>query len=79
MIEYNVHNVADNKEFKIACDKIESNIKNLSIESTLIDVDGSIIRTYNSDNGKIKVYNDYEVDAVYIDSEINLDGLFQRT
>ena len=45
----------------------------------MIDVDGSIIRTYNSDNGKIKVYNDYEVDAVYIDSEINLDGLFQRT
>lgn len=22
---------------------------------------------------KIKVYNDYEVDAVYIDSEVNLD------
>ena len=78
MIKYNVHNVADNKKFKMACDKIESNIKDLSIE-TLIDVDGSIIRTYNSDNGRIEVYNDYEVDAVYIDSEINLDGLFQRT
>ena len=26
-------------------------------------------------DGKIKVYNDYEVDAVYADSDINLENL----
>ncbi|MBP3505093.1 MAG: hypothetical protein J6K43_01635 [Lachnospiraceae bacterium] len=76
MFKYNIHNTADNGKFKAACEKIESSIKDLNIEKPLVDVDGSIIQIYNSGNDKIKVYNDYEVDAVYIDSEVNLDKLF---
>lgn len=76
MFEYNIHKQADNGKFKDACKKIENNIKDLNIEKPLIDVDGSIIQIYKSGNDEIKVYNDYEVDAVYIDSEVNLDKLF---
>lgn len=76
MFKYNIHKEADNSKFKDACKKIENGIKGLKTEEPLIDVDGSVIQIYNSKNGKIKVYNDYEVDAVYIDSEINLDRLF---
>lgn len=75
MFKYNIHKEADNSKFEAACKKIENGIKDLNIEETLIDVDGSVIRIYNSGNDKIKVYNDYEVDAVYIDSEVNLDKL----
>lgn len=75
MFKYNIHKEADNSKFEDVCKKIENGIKDLNIEETLIDVDGSVIRIYNSGNDKIKVYNDYEVDAVYIDSEVNLDKL----
>lgn len=78
MFKYNIYNMADNTKFKMACNKIESSIKNLNIEKPLVDVDGSMIQIYNSDDGKIKVYNDYEVDAVYIDSEVYLDKLFHE-
>jgi hypothetical protein len=75
---YNISKSADNKIFEDICKKIEnSNIK-LSPEDPLVDVDGSIIQIYNDDGGKkVKVFNDYEVDAVYVDSDINLDNLFK--
>lgn len=57
----------------------ENNIKDLNAEKPLIDVDGSVIQIYYRGKDKIKVYNDYEVDAVYIDSEVNLDVLFHNT
>ncbi len=76
MFKYNIHKEADNEKFKYTCRKIENGIKDLNIENLLIDVDGSVIQIYNSGNNKIKVYNDYEVDAVYVDSEVNLDKLF---
>ena len=73
MFKYNIYKEADNSKFEAVCMKIENGIKGLDIEKPLIDVDGSVIQIYNSGNHKIKVYNDYEVDAVYIDSEVNLD------
>lgn len=76
MFKYNIHKEADNSKFEEACKKIENSIKDLNVEKPLIDVDGSVIQIYSSGNDKIKVYNDYEVDAVYIDSEVNIDELF---
>ena len=79
MFKYNIHKEADNSKYKAACVAIESNIENLNIEKPLVDVDGSMIQIYSSGNKRIKVYNDYEVDAVYIDSDINLDDLFKAS
>lgn len=76
MFEYNICKEANNEKFNSACKLIEENIIGLNAEKPLVDVDGSMIQIYNCVDGKIKVYNDYEVDAVYINSEIKLDSIF---
>lgn len=74
---YNIEKFADNESFLRACDKIEKQgIMGLEKRKLLIDVDGSLIQIYLIPNGEIKVMNDYEVDAVYIDSDIDLSALF---
>lgn len=50
---------------------------NLIANEPIIDVDGTIIQKYTSPNGNIMVSNDYEIDAVYIDSEVNLDDIIK--
>ena len=63
-------------EFKKACSKIESAFPNFKKNKLLIDVDGSTIQTYTKDNKDIDVYDDYDVGAVFVKSEINLDKIF---
>ena len=75
MFEYNVSKVADNNIFLEVCHKIEKEINDLNKKNKLIDVDGTIIQIYESPKGKIKVYNDYEVDAVYVESDLSLSGI----
>lgn len=75
MFSYNVSKNADEKTFVSICSSIESNINIEKKEKCLIDVDGSQIQMYKTTDGQIKVYNDYEVDAVYIDSEVSLEKI----
>lgn len=76
MFAYNFSKKADNLKFKEVCEIIENSSISIFKEELLIDVDGSVIQIYNVKSGKIKVFNDYEVDAVYIDSDVCLDELF---
>ena len=74
MFSYNVFFSADNEMFLTVCQNIEMQIKNIEKEKMIIDVDGSLIQKYVTCDGRIiKVFNDYDVDAVYVDSEIELD------
>lgn len=75
MFSYNIAKNADNKAFEDICTLIESKVTNIKKEKVLEDVEGTQIQIYNASGGKIKVYNDYEVDAVYIDSEIDLKDI----
>ncbi len=75
MFTYNISKTANSKDFKRACSAIESKLKGVEKEELLTDIDGTQIQIYNTKDGKIKVYNDYEVDAVYADSEVNLTGI----
>lgn len=75
MYSYNISKNADRKAFDEVCGLIETKYKGLKKERLLIDVDGTQIQIYNAPDGKIKVYNDYEVDAVYIDSDIELTDI----
>ena len=72
MFSYNISTEASEKDFKKACEKIENEFAHIKKENILEDVDGSLIQIYTTPNGKIKVFNDYEVDAVYIDSDVEL-------
>lgn len=75
MFAYNIAKTADGVAFKNACALIERGVAEIKKEDVLVDVDGSVIQVYTTPHGKIKVANDLEVDAVYADSEINLDAL----
>lgn len=75
MYSYNISKFADNNAFQKACRLIESRLSAVEKEKLLEDVDGTQIQIYDTANGEIKVVNDYEVDAVYVDSDINLDKI----
>ena len=75
MFSYNVSKNADKKAFDSICSCIEATISIEKKENCLKDVDGSLIQIYKTTSGQIKVCNDYEVDAVYVDSEVNLDKI----
>ena len=77
MFSYTISKEADNKAFMRTCALIEDNFKEISKEKMLIDVDGSIYQKYHTPQGIIEVSNDYNIDAVYIDSEINLNHIFK--
>ena len=75
MFSYTIEKSANARAFARTCRMIESNFSGIRKEPLLEDVDGTTIQVYRHNGKKIKVYNDYEVDAVYIDSEIELKNV----
>jgi len=75
VFSYNIAKTANLESFEKACATIEAKLKGIKKEKQLVDVDGSQIQIYTSSEGKIKIYNDYEVDAVYIDSDVDLKNI----
>ena len=72
MFDYTVYQNNSTDEFKKACNKIKEAFPNATIQKLLVDVDGSTIQTFTQDGKDIDVYDDYEVGAVYVKSEIEL-------
>lgn len=75
MYSYNISKKADQKAFNRACSLVESIYKDLIKGILIEDVDGTQIQIYALQAGEIKVFNDYEVDAVYIDSDVELGNI----
>ena len=76
MFSYNIAKNADKKAFDKACSLIESELRGIQKERILEDVDGTLIQVYKTADGKsIKVFNDFEVDAVYVDSDVNIPSM----
>ena len=79
MFTYNVAPSFDNKIFAKTCSIIKSKIKEIKKEKLFVDVlDGTQIKTFETNRGKIKVYNDYDVGAVYVDSEFDLKEIIKQ-
>lgn len=72
MNSYNIAPMVSEQVFFSVCRTIEAAGVVKKKERLLIDVDGTMIQIYHARGGLIKVFNDYEVDAVYVDSEIGL-------
>lgn len=68
---------ANNDVFKKTCSAIERNITGIKKDELLTDVDGSAIQKYKVGSKEIVVQNDFEVDAVYVDSDIDLNGVIK--
>lgn len=77
MFGYTISFETSEKKFYEVCQLLESRFEAEKIKKLklLEDVDGSLIQVYIVTNKKIKVVNDYDVDAVYIDSEIDLSKI----
>lgn len=75
---YNISANANEKDFLTCCKLIEKGLPNITKEELLIDVDGSLIQIYHYFGKEIAVHDDYYVDAVYVDSNINLEEVIEK-
>lgn len=75
---YNINESANEEDFFVCCKLIEKNLPGVKKEKLLIDVDGSLIQIYHYANKKIVIFDDYYVDAVYINSNVKLDAIIGR-
>ena len=75
---YNIEKFADEKAFVRACSMIEAGVSNITKEKLLEDVDGTLIQIYKVAGGEIVVFNDYEIDAVFVDSDVDLGDVFRK-
>ena len=76
MFDYNISPTNSKSKFQQACRLIEKEYPKCEKKSPLIDVDGTVIQTYTFNDKDIDVYNDFEVGAVYVRSEIKLNIQF---
>ena len=76
MYDYTIFPDNSPKEFKKACKMIQKTLPNATPHDLLIDVDGSTIQTFEYEGQEISVCDDYDVGAVYVISEIDLDNIF---
>ena len=73
--EYNICTAADKEIFEKQCAALEKHIPGIERFDMLTDVDGSQTQIYELK--KIIVHNSYYIDAVYIDSEVELTEYFK--
>ena len=73
MYSYNISKEVDEIAFQDACRLIGENVQGICETYCLEDVDGTQIQVYKTSNGEITIFNDYEVGAVYANSDLNLD------
>ena len=77
MFTYNIAKDANRKAFNYICNLIESKLEGIENKQLLEDVDGTQIKIFETRLGEIKVYNDYDVGAVYVDSEFDLKEIIK--
>lgn len=71
---YNIKPETDEEAFFETCKTIEKGLFGLKKEKLLVDVDGTFIQIYYmGKEEKIVVYDDYDVDAVYVNSNVDLE------
>lgn len=75
MFDYTILPYADDKIFNKALNLFESKFPDVQKEELLVDVDNTAIQIYVNQGQRIKFYNDYEVGAVYIESDIDLSDI----
>lgn len=69
----------DEKAFLKTRKLIGKSIKGLKKEKLITDVDGSHVQLYYLDDQKIAVYNDFDIGAVYVNSDIPLEEILGTT
>ena len=78
MYKYNVCTVADKEIFEHQCLALEMRIPGMEKMKRLQDVDGTEIQNYLLRGEPISVHNDMQVDAIYIESGLNIEPFFEQ-
>ncbi len=78
MFEYDVYGENDSLIFNKICNIIENEYPKTVRQKLLVDVDGSMIQTYTLNGYDIDVYDDYDIGAIYMKSEVDLRDLFEK-
>ena len=76
IFEYMICNIADKEIFEKQCAALEKKYPNLKKEQQLQDADDSEIQIYNLSGKKIRVYNSYYLNEVYVRSDVDLMAFF---
>jgi hypothetical protein len=74
---YSICNVADEVIFQKQCRALEIHLPHFVKGELLEDVDGSLTQQYFISGKIITVHNSKYIDAVYIDSEVELKPYFK--
>ena len=74
--DYTIFQDNSSAHFKQACIEIEKAFPKAKKEKLLVDVDGSTIQIFSENGKNIRVYDDYDVGAVFVKSDINLNLIF---
>ena|GEM_PF-237564 len=78
MYKYNICTAADKEIFERQCRALEMHIPGMEKLKRLQDVDGTEIQNYLLRGKPISVHNDMQIDAVYIESGVNIEPFFQQ-
>lgn len=76
MFDFTVYKDNSVTEFKKACAIFEEKFPQAYKENILEDVDGTLIQSYQINGKETTIYNDYDVGAVYLKSEMDLSKVF---
>ena len=72
MYSYTISKSANAEVFRETCNLIEQHYPQIKKDPLLEDVDGSLVQIYRIEEGQIRVESDFQVDAVYADSDRKL-------
>lgn len=75
---YYVSNDADEVLFQELCRFVEDSRPDIIKKAYIEDVDGSVLRVFTTPDGDIVVINDFEEEAVYVNSDIELSELKEK-
>jgi hypothetical protein len=74
--QYTVFRDNSPKMFKAACGLVKETFPDFHAEKLLIDVDGSTIQVFRRGTEKIVIFDDYDVGAVLVKSDVDLSKIF---
>ena len=69
---YNICKDNSPDKFKKVCGILDVQLDGFSKEELVVDVDGSTIQIYAKSDLKVVVFDDYDIGAVFIESDIDL-------
>lgn len=65
------------ERFKSACKSFESGFPDAEKKNLIVDVDGTTIQMYRVDKNEVVFFDDYDVGAVFVESDLNLSPIIE--